>query len=555
MPTGVPGRRGSVVDPTLDDPLVGSLSEVVGGRVGRYRAAPDVVAWQRRALGGASLLATVAILGALALGEHCRQTLWKAPYQFTHLCYSDIPALFSTGGLGEGITPYLEPAGGGYLAQPVGTGALLWLLALVSPGGPNELRWVFDLATIGLLISLIATAAAVGLLAGRRAWDAALVAASPVVVVSSLISLDLVAIAAGTVGLLAFARRRTVLGGVLVGLGVAVRPIEIVLVLAVLIVAIRRDRLGGAGAFVVAAGLGWALLNVPVALLSAHGWATYWRSVWQADLSYGSLLLIPQLLHTELQGQTLPEPPLWLGAIGILTVFSYGLVLVFAGEHRREWMPGPPWVVAVLGVVVSATPFAAVAAVGAGPLGGVQALPAGTGRWVALVGYCLVTAGVVWLAHRAPVPPRVPAVALLLAIGWLLVSPATPVQAGLWLLPLIALTLPSWWVMVAFGAAEAAYGAMTWLYLYGLQVDNRGAPVWLYLLFLFLRVAAWLWIAWRAWSLCWWPYEDVIRRDVGDDPSAGPLASGGATARAARPGSSTFAEPVDLPLVPTGDDT
>lgn len=537
--TGVPGVRGSVVNPTTDDPLIGVVSDVVGGRVGRHRAAPVVEAWQRRAIAICMVLASVSMVLAVGVRNHCRESLWKAPDQFTHLCYSDIPAVFSAGKLAEGL-PYVDGSPGS-LAQPVGSGLLLWALGLITPGGDTELRWVFDAASLLILVCLLVTLVAVGLLAGRRAWDAALVAASPVIVFSALISLDLAAVALAAVGLLAFARGRVAWAGVLVGLGIAVRPIEIVIVVAVVIVGFRRAQLAPVGSFLAATVVGWMVLNLPLAVLGPQGWTAYWRTLWAAELSYGSVWLIPQVLHSELTGQEIPEPSLALGIVGVVLVLSYAIVLAFAGpDNRRAWLPVRPVTAVAVGVIVAVLPFAALAAVGSLLPQVAQPLPAGTGRWIAMIGFPVVAIVVVWVARQAPVPPRVPAVALMLIVGWMAVAPSVPVQAGVWLLPLIALTVPSWRLMALFSFAEVSYGVITWLYLYGLSVDNRGAPAWVYVVALLFRFGVWLWVGWQAWSVSWWPEDDLVRRDLGDDPTAGPMV--------VRP---TAGYPVDSSIVPT----
>lgn len=527
MTTTMPANsgRGTVVSPSTDDDVVAALSEVVGGPIGRYSAAPVVRAWVTRALVVSTLLAGATMGLALLLRQHCRTTLWKAPDQFTHLCYSDIPALFSSGGLGDGVTPYLEASDSGYLTQPVGTGGLLYLIGLITPGGRDELRSVFDVATLLLTGCLIASVVLVGLLAGRRAWDAALLAASPVVAFSALINLDLAAIACALGGVFAFSRRRPLIGGLLAGLAMAIRPFEVVLVIAVLIVAYRRGNWATAGPFGIAALLGFVAVNAPVFLAAHQGWKAYWATLWRSDISYGSLLLAPQVLSTELNGKQLPSPSLWIGAIGLVLALGY-LAVLFAlpAPMRADWRPRDNRVLVGALAAVVVVPMVAIA-FGARVLPHLASpVPASAGRVLAILGYPLVVALVIWIARKAPRTPRIAPLALMLACGWMVVSPGVPVQAGLLLLPLIVLTLPRWRVLLTWAAIEVAYGALTWLYLYGLSVASRGTPGWLYLVVLFARVGVTIWLFWKAWLLTWWPSEDVIRRDLGHDPLAGQLA-------------------------------
>lgn len=513
----------TLISPTLDDEVLGALTEVVGGPAGRYRRASSLKVAVNQALLASTGLAAISMIVALWLRSHCRTTQWKAPDQFTHLCYSDIPALFSSGGLGTGVTPYLDAGPGGYLAQPVGTGGLLYLIGLIAPGGRTELRSVFDVGTIFMTIALVALVAAMVFLAGRRAWDATLLAASPVIAFSALVSLDLAAVALAVCGMLAFSRSRPILAGVLVGLGASVRPFMIVVLVAVLIVAYTRRRLDTVGSFAVATSLGFTAVNLPVFLLNAEGWGAYWAAVWRSDISYGSLLLAPQILSTEITGKQLPSPSLWLGTVGLVLVAGYLIVLAaLPAAQRGAWRPKSTPVLALVCAAVVVVPFVLIAA-------GVKVLPAlaspvssSVGRVIAIVGYPLVVAFVVWIARTASYPPRLAPVALMVACGWMLVSPGVPVQAGLWLLPFIVLTEPRWRLLLTWAAIEVSYGSITWLYLYGLSVANRGAPGWLYIMLLLARLTITIWLFWRAWALTWWPMDDVVRRDCGDDPHVPP---------------------------------
>ena len=284
------------MSPSREDGLVRAASEVVGGPAGRR-----VGAGRHGPFGAARLLvlAVTATTGlALLTRQHCRETLWASPDQFTHACYSDLPAVYLTAGLDGGTVPYLQESGGAFLAAPVGTGGLLWLLAQLVPGDVTSgeaSRWLFDLAVLLLGVAAVVLVAAVVALGGRRPWDAAAVALSPVLVVASLVSLDLVAVSLAVGGLWAFARDRAVLAAAALGLAVAVRPMTALVVVALVLLALRagqrravRTVVGGAAAVAVA-------VNAAVLVVSPAGWAAYPRSLLEAPVGYGSMWLLPQL--------------------------------------------------------------------------------------------------------------------------------------------------------------------------------------------------------------------------------------------------------------------
>lgn len=528
--TGVEHADGAPASPSREDPLVGFLSESAGGVLGRHaggraRSRGPWGVWG--ASGVLPLLAVGTLAVAVLLRQHCRTTLWASPDQFTHACYSDVPALYVSSGLDAGTLPYLEAAAGGqHLAQPVGTGFVLWLLSLVAPEGPAEVRWAFDLAAVLVAVALVALVLAVAALARRRPWDAALVALSPAVAATALVSLDLLFVAVAVLGLLAFARGRPVPAGLLLGLAVAGRPIAVLVLVALWLVAARTGRWLAVGSASGAAALTWAVVNVPVLVLAADGWRAYWQAQWAAPAGYGSLWLLPRLVSDEVGSGTLPPLPVWVSFVGVgLVVVAGATWALLPADLREDLRPGGPWVVVPAALALVALPPLLVR-FGSGALGRAAGVRMeGSVRWWALAATAVVLVGVALFVLSARRRPRVPVVVLLLVLGVLAVSPTVPVQAGLWVLPFAALAVPRWRDLLAWGAVEAAYATGTWLYLYGLSVENRGLPPWAYALLVVLRYAAWGWLAYRAITLSRWPQDDVVRTgpEHDDDPAAGEL--------------------------------
>lgn len=521
---------GGPASPSREDPLVGFLSESSGGVLGRHAGSrsPSRAPWGAAgALGVLPLLAVGTLGVAVLLRQHCRTTLWASPDQFTHACYSDVPALYVSSGLDAGTLPYLESAAGGqHLAQPVGTGFVLWLLSVVAPEGPAEVRWAFDLAVVLVAVALVALVLAVAALARRRPWDAALVALSPAVAATALVSLDLLFVALAVLGVLAFARGRPVAAGVLLGLAASGRPIAVLVLVALWLLAVRTGRWLAVGSVSGAAALTWAVVNVPVLVLAADGWRAYWQAQWAAPAGYGSLWLLPRLVSDEVGSGSLPPLPTWVSFVGLGLVVVAGVVWALLPRDLREDLrPGGPWVVVPLAVALVVVPPLLVR-FGSGVLGRAAGLRMeGSVRWWALVATVAVLVAVALFVLSAPRRPRLPVVVLLLVLGVLAVAPTVPVQAGLWVLPFAALAVPRWRDLLVWGAVEAAYATGTWLYLYGLSVENRGLPPWAYALLVVLRFAACGWLAYRAVSLSRQPQDDVVRAAPGhdDDPAAGDL--------------------------------
>ena len=108
------------------------------------------------------------------------------------------------------------------------TGAFMALAAALAAGttGRRSGGLLPDLPPVhsytlvtGLLLSVCAllVTRAVLALAGRRPWDAAMIGLSPVLLVHAFTNWDLFAVALAGFGMLAWARRRLVLAGLLLG--------------------------------------------------------------------------------------------------------------------------------------------------------------------------------------------------------------------------------------------------------------------------------------------------------------------------------------------------
>ena len=300
--------------PSRNDSLSAALAEVVGGPVGRH------------ALVGRSRLMTplrvMFLIGLvfLALGwstkAACLQSTgtgtgdqrvanWDNQRAYYELCYSDTVPLYGAELLNQGKFPYksswVETDSTGaqqirydgqpavrYMEYPVLTGmyqyasmALAKTYTALSKLAPlpvvAEVVMFFNISAFGLALAWLATVWASAGLAGRRIWDAALVAASPLLIFQIFTNFDSLATAFAMAGLLAWARRKPVLAGVLIGLGAAAKLYPLLFLGPMLLLGIRTGRLGAWGRTTVAAGATWALVNLPVLVFFPRGWSEFFR--------------------------------------------------------------------------------------------------------------------------------------------------------------------------------------------------------------------------------------------------------------------------------------
>ncbi|MGK5173860.1 glycosyltransferase family 87 protein [Geodermatophilus sp. CPCC 205761] len=385
------------VVPTWADPVAAQASEAVGGPWGRHAVTGRALFWTPLRI---CLLFTTSVLALAWLKQApCSDGNWAGSVQYTHFCYSDTVPLFGLHGLDDGAIPYLDSA----VEYPVLTGGLMlaaaWLArgydALADavgllPGVPAVQSYYIATCLLLSLCALLLTRAVLGT-AGRRPWDAAMIGLSPLLLVHAFTNWDLLAVALAGLGLWAWARRRPVAAGVLLGLGVAAKLYPLLLLGALFLLCLRAGRLGvwlrTAGAAVVA----WAAVNVPVAVLAPENWSRFFR----------------------LNGQRAADPDsLWNIAITV----SDGRL--FDGPLAEGETP------VVLNAVVA-------------------------------VCVLLAFAALAWLTLAAPVRPRVGQVAFLLLAAFLLLNKVWSPQFSLWLLPLAVLARPRWRSLLAWQATEA----------------------------------------------------------------------------------------------------
>ena len=246
----------------------------------------------------AVIVGVCAIVLALgAVGKACRG-FWHDPLSF--LCHSDIRALYGLRGMDRDLFPYLHgelivvptpsrrwppfelrPIDGAN-EYPVLTGVLMWLPSLVSDGPDTYL-----LASVVLLAPFgLATAWLLGRITGRRAllWSA-----SPMLLLYAFHNWDLAVVAASVAGFWCWWRGRPVATAVCFGAGGALKLYPLLFLLPLVLDRFHAgDRRGAARAG--AAGIAtFALINLPLLMLSPSGWMVAYRSLSLRHANYDSL--------------------------------------------------------------------------------------------------------------------------------------------------------------------------------------------------------------------------------------------------------------------------
>lgn len=389
----------------------------------------DAAARSRRVAPGLILLATLA---TLALGwvekSPCLQTVrnqrgslelnWNDNRQYRDYCYTDVVPLYTIERLDQTYSfPYKTartraPGAPRYMEYPVLTGLFQWLNARIAPqygsqsaGLPDGMTAVvyFDFVALGLAAAWLITVWAAMRLAGRRVWDALLVAVSPLTVMHAFTNFDTIAIAFATTGLLAWSRRRPLLAGVLFGLGGAAKMYPLLLIAPLLLLCWRTGTLRTGFKTAAAAVVAYVVVNAPIGVLYPVGWSEFFR-------------------FNATRGAD-PES-------------LYNAISYFTGSKGLDGVLQPGQVPTVLNSV-SAGLFMA------------------------------CCAGIAWIGMTSRRRPRLPQLCFLVVSVFLLTNKVWSPQYSLWLVPLAVLARPRWRTLLTWMLVDALVWIPTMLFYLG----------------------------------------------------------------------------------------
>lgn len=426
--------------PSRTDYLGAALADAIGGPVGCHALIGR--SWLMTPLRVMFLIGLVFLALGWSTKAACLQTTgtgpggqrvpnWDNQRAYYELCYSDIVPFYGTELLSQGKFPYksswIETDSSGtprtrydgrlavrYMEYPVLTGIYQYVSMAVAKSytalsepvslpAVAEVVMFFDVVAFGLALAWLATIWATAGLAGLRIWDAALVAASPLVIFQVFTNFDALAIAFATGGLLAWSRCRPISAGVLIGLGAAAKLYPLLFLVPLFVLGVRTGRLGGVACAAVTAATTWLLVNLPVLLLFPRGWSEFFRFNTRRGDDMDSL---------------------------------YNVVKSLTGWRGFDTKLGFCELPLVLNTVVT-------------------------------VLFALCCAAVAYIALTAAQRPRVVQLAFLLVAVFLLTNKVWSPQFSLWLVPLAVLALPHRRVLLAWMTIDALVWVPRMYYLYG----------------------------------------------------------------------------------------
>ena len=261
------------------------------------------------------ILALIASLLSFAKFQHCRTTGWAAPDVYTHMCYSDLSALYGARSINVDAWPYTSAENS--VEYPVITGIVMWATGLAINDTNGYLAY-FDINVALLALLFIGIAL---LLWRLKPEFAPLLAFSPAVIGSLYINWDLWAVISALAAILFFRERRFDLSAVVLGLSIATKFFPVVLLLGVLIY--FKEELKKAFRYIAISLFSWAAINLPIALTNYEGWSRFYKMNFDRDNDLGSIWYALQLRDITFDNSTLISIALvLLASVAIYNVAS-----------------------------------------------------------------------------------------------------------------------------------------------------------------------------------------------------------------------------------------
>ena len=232
----------------------------------------------RHAARGISLTVVLTCaLGTMALGTASKAPCASGHYsdgrQYRWLCYTDVVPLLGTEQLQGGRLPFIDacaPSENNCDEYPVIT---MYLMRVAAWVGHSFESFYFTNAAIMTGFALLITGC-LWLLVGRRALWFAL---APTLLIYGTVNWDLAAVAAATAALVAWAKRRDGLAGVLIGVGAATKFYPALLVVPLFLQGLQDLEPDRSVRMLWWSVGSWIAVNLPFVLVAPGAWGEFFR--------------------------------------------------------------------------------------------------------------------------------------------------------------------------------------------------------------------------------------------------------------------------------------
>lgn len=283
----------------------------------------------------AALGATLAYIVRLP----CRTGGWNDQVStYQNFCYTDIYPLYFDRQLATQNPYFANVPFDKHVEYPVVLGEVMqtisWIARWLERDVAAQAVRFYDITVILLAVCLVAGVLLMAAVAGpTRRWDALWYALAPSVILAAYINWDLVAGALSMGMLLAWARKRQVLAGVLLGLAIATKFYPIMFVGALLLLTMRTARWRPFLVTMGATAGSWLVVNVPFMLLAWDGWRRFYVFSQERGVDWGSPWLFFQNKGWPILGDT-DVSRLGMVSLGLLCLGIAALTLMAPRRPR-----------------------------------------------------------------------------------------------------------------------------------------------------------------------------------------------------------------------------
>lgn len=263
---------------------------------------------------------------SLSKSNYCRLNNFASPDRYTHLCYSDFPALFSGRALDTGSNPYSDFASA--MEYPVGTGYIASTIARFSDSFLNY----FDINALLIIILFLATTFLIYQI-NPKLWY--LFPVAPAVVSSLFINWDIWAILPMVASFYYLKKGGYQLAGILLGISIAIKFFSLALALPIFLYFLLERNKAGIKFFlttfftVVAA-------NLYTALYYYQGWLKFFQFNSERGVDFGSIWYAIELIFTIEIGPKINLLSISSTLVILLIYYYFLLIKYFKPSERKS---------------------------------------------------------------------------------------------------------------------------------------------------------------------------------------------------------------------------
>ena len=226
--------------------------------------------------------------------NHCRVNDWASPDNYTHACYTDIPALFSERGLNTNTFPYLSSTNSIEYPPVIGLGN--WLISFITPS-ENSFRTFFDINALIILVLFFISAIIVRKIAPTYQY---LFPLAPAVIASLFINWDMWAVVSTLLAIYYFDKKKYEASGIWLGISIATKFFPIVLLLPIAIIFYRSSHIQLFYRYLFTTAIFWGAINIPIALTHFDGWWRFFKLNLERGADFGSIWYALSLLDIKI---------------------------------------------------------------------------------------------------------------------------------------------------------------------------------------------------------------------------------------------------------------